>query len=52
MWVGSVQILDKPEYDNCVRIATEASLKEMVAPGALVVLSPIVFGMRCWILFG
>ena len=35
----------KPEYDNCVKIATEASLKEMIAPGCLVVLSPIVFGI-------
>merc|ERR1711939_1034703 len=37
-------ILDKggplPDYDKCVRISTRASLKEMVAPGLGVILSP------------
>merc|ERR1719217_813991 len=33
-----------PEYDHCVAISTEASLREMLGPGALVILSPIVFG--------
>jgi inorganic pyrophosphatase len=33
-----------PEYANCVAISTEASLREMLGPGALVILSPIVFG--------
>lgn len=26
---------DRPDYDKCIRISTDASLKEMVAPGAL-----------------
>merc|ERR1719399_2400791 len=33
-----------PEYANCVSISTEASLREMLGPGALVILSPLVFG--------
>ena len=42
---------DRPDYDACIRISTDASLTEMVAPGALVMLSPIIcgvgFGTRC-----
>jgi inorganic pyrophosphatase len=34
-----------PDYDGCIKISTDASLKRMVAPGALVILSPIVFGL-------
>merc|ERR1711948_61292 len=44
-------ILDKgakPDYQRCIRISTNASLKEMVAPGLLVMLSPLVAG----VLFG
>merc|ERR1712125_13011 len=40
-----------PDYDTCIKISTEASLKEMLAPGALVILSPLVagigFGKNC-----
>jgi len=39
---------DRPDYDTCIKISTDASLREMVAPGALVMLSPIV----CGVLFG
>jgi len=43
------KIMDKqqpmaPDYEKCIRISTEASLKEMLAPGALVILSPLVAG--------
>merc|ERR1719265_797161 len=34
-----------PDYDKCIRISTEASLREMIAPGALVILSPLVAGL-------
>merc|ERR1712190_479126 len=34
----------EPDYEKCIRISTEASLKEMLAPGALVILSPLVTG--------
>jgi len=34
----------KPDYANCILISTNASLREMIAPGCLVLLSPIVVG--------
>ena len=34
----------KPDYARCVAISTRASLNEMMPPGALVLLSPIVIG--------
>jgi len=37
-----------PDHARCIKISTDASLKEMVAPGLLVMLSPIV----CGVLFG
>merc|ERR1719409_1940999 len=33
-----------PQYNRCILISTEASLREMLAPGALVILSPLVAG--------
>lgn len=33
-----------PDYKACVRISTQASLKEMVAPGMLVIFTPLVIG--------
>merc|ERR1719191_1732086 len=35
----------KPDYDRCIKISTQASLREMLAPGALVILSPLVAGI-------
>lgn len=35
----------EPQYSRCILISTRASLREMVAPGALVICSPIVAGM-------
>ncbi len=35
----------KPQYSRCIAISTEASLREMIAPGLLVILSPLVFGL-------
>merc|ERR1712199_16351 len=35
----------KPDYTNCIMLATKASLREMLAPGALVILSPLVAGL-------
>eukprot|EP00466_Bigelowiella_natans_P017657 jgi/Bigna1/58171/fgenesh1_pm.61_\ len=32
------------QYEKCIAIATDASLKEMIAPGALVLFTPIVVG--------
>lgn len=34
----------KAEYDKCVEISTKASIREMVMPGLIAVLSPVVIG--------
>lgn len=34
----------RPDYDRCVAISTTASLKEMIAPGLLVMLAPLITG--------
>jgi K(+)-stimulated pyrophosphate-energized sodium pump len=34
----------KAEYDKCVKISTEASIKEMILPGFLAVTVPVLFG--------
>jgi K(+)-stimulated pyrophosphate-energized sodium pump len=35
----------KAEYDKCVEISTAASIREMVRPGLLAVLAPVVVGL-------
>ena len=39
---GIMEGTGKPEYDKCVAISTQASLKEMVAPGLLTIVFPLV----------
>merc|ERR1719359_819264 len=34
-----------PDYNQCIMISTQASLREMILPGALVIFSPILFGI-------
>lgn len=34
----------KPEYDKCVAISTQASIREMVAPGLIALLTPVIIG--------
>ena len=34
----------KPEHGTCVKISTNASLKEMIPPGCLVMLTPLTVG--------
>jgi K(+)-stimulated pyrophosphate-energized sodium pump len=41
---GIMEGTGKPEYDKCVAISTNASIKKMVAPGALAIISPLVIG--------
>lgn len=36
---------EEPDYRKCIVISTNASLREMLAPGALVILSPLVAGI-------
>jgi len=36
--------LDKAEHGRCVEISTESAIKEMVAPGLLAVITPVVVG--------
>ena len=41
---GIMEGTGKPEYDKCVAISTEASLKKMMLPGAIALLTPILIG--------
>lgn len=41
---GIIDGTSKPNYARCVDISTSAALKEMIIPGLLAVLSPIVIG--------
>jgi K(+)-stimulated pyrophosphate-energized sodium pump len=41
---GLMQGKAKPDYRRCVAISTTAALKQMIAPGVLVVASPLVVG--------
>ncbi len=41
---GLMEGTGKPDYKKCVDISTTAALREMIAPGLLVLLSPIVMG--------
>ena len=41
---GIMEGTGKPEYDKCVAISTEASLKKMMLPGAIALLSPLIIG--------
>jgi len=34
----------RPDYDRCIMISTKSSIREMLAPGLLVLLSPILTG--------
>jgi K(+)-stimulated pyrophosphate-energized sodium pump len=41
---GIMEGTGKPEYDKCVAISTEASLKKMMVPGAIAIVSPLIIG--------
>ncbi|ETO10415.1 inorganic pyrophosphatase [Reticulomyxa filosa] len=41
---GIMEGTSDPDYEQCVRISTDASLKEMFAPGALILLTPLIVG--------
>ena len=42
---GILTYKEKPDYKTCVSIVNEAGLREMVKPGLLATLSPIVIGL-------
>jgi len=35
----------EPDHEACIKVSTDASLKEMIAPGVLVMLTPIFCGV-------
>ena len=41
---GIMEGTGKPEYDKCVAISTDASIKKMMLPGAIAIISPIIIG--------
>ncbi len=41
---GIMEYKAKPEYEKCVAISTKASIREMLMPGAIALLSPIIVG--------
>ena len=41
---GIMEGKGKPEYDKCVAISTDASIKKMMLPGAITVISPLIIG--------
>ncbi len=41
---GIMEYKSKPEYDKCVAISTQASLREMMLPGAIALITPVVVG--------
>ena len=41
---GIMEYKAEPEYDKCVDISTKAALKEMMLPGAITIVTPIIIG--------
>jgi len=41
---GIMEYKAKPEYEKCVAISTKASIREMMLPGAIALLTPILVG--------
>src|SRR5665213_2309331 len=41
---GIMEGTGKPEYEKCVAISTKAAIREMILPGALALLVPIIIG--------
>lgn len=41
---GIMEGKGKPEYQKCVAISTDASIKKMMLPGAIAILSPMIMG--------
>lgn len=41
---GIMEGKGKPQYDKCVAISTDASIKKMLAPGSIAIVSPLIIG--------
>jgi K(+)-stimulated pyrophosphate-energized sodium pump len=41
---GIMEGTGKPQYDRCVAISTSASIRKMMAPGAIAIISPLAIG--------
>lgn len=41
---GIMEYKAKPEYEKCVAISTKASIREMMAPGAIALIVPVIVG--------
>ena len=41
---GILEGTAEPEYDKCVEISTDASIKKMLLPGAIAIISPLLVG--------
>jgi K(+)-stimulated pyrophosphate-energized sodium pump len=41
---GIMEYKARPEYEKCVEISTKASIREMVAPGLIALITPVVVG--------
>lgn len=41
---GIMEYKAQPEYEKCVAISTKASIREMMLPGAIALLVPVIFG--------
>ena len=41
---GIMEGTAKPEYEKCVAISTKASIKKMMLPGAIAIVSPVLIG--------
>lgn len=41
---GIMEGTGKPEYGKCVEISTKAAIREMMLPGAITIVSPIIIG--------
>ncbi|MCB9335590.1 MAG: sodium-translocating pyrophosphatase [Flavobacteriales bacterium] len=42
---GIMEGTGKPEYGKCVEISTKAALREMMLPGAITIITPIIIGL-------
>ena len=42
---GIMEGTQEPDYERCVDISTKAALKEMIVPGMMAILSPVIVGL-------